>query len=457
MLHTSGTNILTGENRKIVLRGINLGNWMLIEPNMFGTAGTERKTRQAMELLAGKEKTDLFFRGLLEKWIGEDDIRYIRELGMNSVRIPLNYRYFESDLNPFVYREEGFRQLDRVLGYCRKYGLYAVLDLHAAQGCQSGDWHCNNIFQEQTEFFYDKTYEDRFVMLWKQLAERYCGDTWVAGYDLLNEPVAETEFEKHRLNEIYLRTIREIRSVDPKHLIFVEGNQWSQRFELLRDSDFGEGIVYSPHYYCDTAVQACAYPENGRAEMRADMDLRDQWIRQQGRPVWVGEFGARRLGEPEDKNRALRDYLRVFAERGESWCYWSLKDLRVRGPLYLDEASAWAEFTAGFIELKKRYCTDRSLPVSESWDLSAIFRGYQPEEFVHSRQTVQELAIRNLRETLANELTWTFAKRFAACSPAQIEAMTDSFLYQNCRHFEPWEQILREACQPKEAPDTVKV
>lgn len=61
MLHTSGTDILTGENRKIALRGINLGNWMLIEPNMFGTAGTERKTRQAMELLAGKEKTDLFF------------------------------------------------------------------------------------------------------------------------------------------------------------------------------------------------------------------------------------------------------------------------------------------------------------------------------------------------------------------------------------------------------------
>ena len=73
-----------------------------------------------------------------------DDTRLIRSL-------EINYRHFEDDLNPRVFKKEGFKHLDRVvnlvrLGYlgeldheltkaqCAKYRIYSIIDLHAAPG-----------------------------------------------------------------------------------------------------------------------------------------------------------------------------------------------------------------------------------------------------------------------------------------------------------------------------------
>ena len=453
MLRTNGREIIREDGSSIRLRGMNLGNWMLIEPNMFGTAGTEIKTRRTMEALAGQEKTDRFFNGLINKWVTEKDIAYIHSLGMNSIRIPMNYRYFENDREPYEYLETGFAQIDRILQYCRKYRIYAVLDMHAAQGGQSGDWHCNNIFQERIDFYYDKTCEDRYIALWKEFARRYKDEEWIAGYDLLNEPVVETKYEIKRLKEIYLRVIKEIRSIDRSHLIFIEGNQWAQKFEMLDDNLYGDNIVYSPHYYCDAAVQDWDYPGEtdgifyDREYMESEMKNRDSWIRQKGRPVWVGEFGVRRLGNLNGKNQALKDYLEIFESRGESWCYWNFKDLKVRGPLCLREDSAWAQFTKSFIDLKRKYCTDRSLPVSDDWKLDMVFKDYRKDDFMKTESELKELLMRNLRETLASELTWTFAEKFSKLNDEEIDELTDSFLFENCRRYEQWEEILKKACK----------
>lgn len=449
MLKVMERNIVDEEGKAFILRGMNLGNWMLTEPNMFGTVGTERRLRRAMEECAGTDKTKYFFDCLLDKWITEKDISYLKSLGINSLRVPLNYRYFEKDETPFNYEKEGFARLDKLVELCRKYKIYLILDMHAAQGCQSGDWHCNNIFQEQTEFYYDRTSQNRFVELWKQIAKRYCGEKWVAGYDLLNEPVALTEKEMDTLNRIYIRTIREIRKIDTEHLIFLEGNQWSQEFEKLEHKDFGENIVYSPHYYCEAAVQEWAYPgEHGgiqynRAAMELEMDKRDQWIRERNAPCWIGEFGVRRLGSLAGKRQALKDYISVFEERGHSWCYWNFKDLKVRGLLFMDEESPWRKFTDDFEQLKLKYHTDRSLPIEEGLDIDFILRDFQKGDFKEDKDYIRELLIRNIRETLGDQLTWTFAEKFSALSFSDIDWLTDSFLFENCKRDEAWENIIK--------------
>lgn len=180
--------------------------------------------------------------------------------------------------------------------------------------------------------------------------------------------------------------------------------------------------------------------------MEEDMDSRDSWIRKTGRPVWIGEFGVRRLGDLFGKNLALTDYLDIFESRNESWCYWNLKDLKIRGPLFLKENSPWCQFVADFIALKEKYCADRSLPVSDHWNLDAVFSDYHDGDFRMPASDVHALVIRNMRETLANELTWTFAKRFSALNSAEIEALTDSFLFENCERYEPWEVIFKTHC-----------
>lgn len=449
MLRTEGRKILNDKGEEIRLRGINLGNWMLIEPNMMGSVGTEIRLRRAMENYAGKEKTECFFRGLLDKWVTEADIFYLKSLGFNSVRIPLNYRYFEDDMAPFEYKTEGFDYLDRVFTFCTKADIYVILDLHAVQGYQNGDWHCNNIFQERTDIYYDKNARERYYALWRKLAERYKDQRMLAGYDLMNEPLAESKEEINALNEIYSEVIQTIRKEDPNHILFIEGNQWAQRFEEIKDFSAYGNIVYSPHYYCEAAVQDADYPGIYRDAvyniegMCREMDSRDQWIIEHNAPCWVGEFGVRRLGDLKGKDRALRDYIQTFEKRGHSWCYWNFKDLRVRGPLKLDKNSRWAAFVDEFADLKKKYCTDRSLPEDRSWTLDFIFKDCKENDFVCPKEVVRERVMRNIRETLADQLTQTFAKRFAELSMKEIDELTDSFLLKNCVRYSPWEKIFR--------------
>ena len=47
-------------------------------------------------------------------------------------------------MNPRVLKESGFKHLDRVIDLCGKYGIYTILDLHAAPGGQNTDWHSDH-------------------------------------------------------------------------------------------------------------------------------------------------------------------------------------------------------------------------------------------------------------------------------------------------------------------------
>lgn len=449
MLRVSGKNIVKEDGSKIVLRGFNLGNLALVEPNMFGTPGTEHRLRRAMKLYAGAEKTERFFKGLNDKWLTDADMSYLKSLGCNSVRLPINYRYFEDDAAPFEYKQDGFDLVDRVVEYCKKYEMYCVIDLHAVQGFQSGDWHCDNLFGEQVNIYYDATCQKRYYALWTAIAERYKDEEWVAGYNVMNEPVAVDPIEVAALNKIYVEVTKAIRDVDKGHMIFLEGNFWSQDFDEL-DAPFDNNTVYSNHYYCDAAVTPYDYPGTTDGvtynidEMRRQMDKRDHYMAEHNIPCWVGEFGVRRFGNLEGKDQALRDYITVYEERGHSWCYWNFKDLSLRGPLYIDENSPWRQFLNKIQPLKDKYHTDRSMLLNDAWDLSSVFGAYEEGDFVGGLDEVKELVIRNMRETLGDQLTLKFGQLFAELSMEEIDALTDSFLFENCKIYEPWEKIFKE-------------
>jgi hypothetical protein len=49
--------------------------------------------------------------------------------------------------------------------------------------------------------------------------QHYKDNTWVAGYNPINEP---TDRKYHRLNSFYDRIEKAIRAVDPHHMLFLE-------------------------------------------------------------------------------------------------------------------------------------------------------------------------------------------------------------------------------------------
>jgi aryl-phospho-beta-D-glucosidase BglC (GH1 family) len=134
-------------------------------------------------------------------------------------------------MNPRVLKQEGFKHLDRVIDLCARYGIYTILDLHAAAGGQNTDWHCD-AGTHIANFWMHKDFQDRTIWLWKELAMHYANNKWIAGYNPLNEPTDPTHTA---VIMFYDRVYDAIRSVDTEHAIFFDGNTFASDFSHFGD------------------------------------------------------------------------------------------------------------------------------------------------------------------------------------------------------------------------------
>ncbi|MCM2534892.1 glycoside hydrolase family 5 protein [Neobacillus pocheonensis] len=260
LLQVKENKIIDSKGNPVQLHGTCIGGWMNMEDFINGYTGSEHALRHTVSEVIGTEKAEFLFDRILHYFFGEDDIQFIKSWGATTIRIPLNYRHFEDDEAPFVYKESGFNRLNRILDLCEKYGLYVILDLHAVQGFQNTHWHSDNDVRHSF-FWHDKTYQDRFVALWEEVARHYKGRAVIAGYNVMNEPCVNaphgdfphTFFGNYkpdweRMNRIYRQVVEAIRNIDPDHIIFLEGDMYSKLFDGL-ETPFAKNLVYSSHNY----------------------------------------------------------------------------------------------------------------------------------------------------------------------------------------------------------------
>lgn len=180
ILKVRGDEIVGEDGKSIILRGTALGGWMNMENFITGYPGHEHEHRASMLKVLGQEKYEYFFDKFLEYFFTEKDAEFFASKGLNCLRLPLNFRHFEDDMNPRVLKEGGFKHVDRVVELCAKYKIYTILDLHALPGGQNQDWHSDNA-TNYAAFWDYKDHQDRVVWLWKEMAKRYKDNAWVAG------------------------------------------------------------------------------------------------------------------------------------------------------------------------------------------------------------------------------------------------------------------------------------
>ena len=340
-IQTRGTEFVL-DGQPIRLRGYTLGTWMNLEHFMVGLPGTHTMIRRAFADVYGKERADSLFEHFLDCMVREEDIAFLKSLGTNAVRIPFGYRLFIDDRNPSRYLESGFAALERVIGYCRKHQLYAILDLHAAPGSQNNDWHSDNMTGQSLLWQYDY-FQQQTCDLWRAIASRYADDPWVVGYDVLNEPGYDMDADT--LNGFYRRAISSIRQVDPNHIIFLEGSDFGRCFDLLEDPDDPQ-IAYAFHFYpfvLDEDVLDPTMPEEKRdAFFHQLFDKQIEPCLRFGRPLWCGESGYNipMDQEPFTTSLILKN-IQLCEERGYSWSLWTYKDAGRMGIVYPRLDSPW--------------------------------------------------------------------------------------------------------------------
>src|SRR3977135_401051 len=114
---TGGKDLVATDGKPLLLKGINLGNWLLPEGYMFKfkTANSPRLIQTVINELVGEDEGRRFWKTYHQNYITQEDIRFIKQSGFNSVRVPFSYRLFVSDAAPAKLEGAGYRLLDDVV------------------------------------------------------------------------------------------------------------------------------------------------------------------------------------------------------------------------------------------------------------------------------------------------------------------------------------------------------
>lgn len=169
-----------------------------------------------------------------------------------------------------------------------------------------------------------RDFQDRVVWLWKELAQHYKDNPWIAGFNVLNEPC---DVQHHRLIDLYNRLHDAIRQIDSLHVIFLDGNTFASDFSQFGDAYKNwTNTAYSIHDYSGFGFPASPEPYVGSDEQKARLERgfqrKQAWMVEKGLCVWNGEWGpvyARRQydgdqTDPINESRylLLKDQLAIY-------------------------------------------------------------------------------------------------------------------------------------------------
>ena len=187
------------EVRIMKVKGVNLGNWLVLEkwmsPALF--AGTTAEDEYYLPRQLSKEVYEARIKIHRSEYITERDFVTIKSMGMEAVRIPVPYFIF-GDREPFIGCIE---ELDKAFNWAEAYGLQILIDLHTAPLGQNGfdnggicgvcKWSKH---PEEVEFV---------LSVLERLAERYGERKGLWGIEVINEPVTENMWETMKVPERY--------------------------------------------------------------------------------------------------------------------------------------------------------------------------------------------------------------------------------------------------------------
>jgi endoglucanase len=316
-LRAEGTRIVDEAGKPVILRGVNLGGWLVEEMWMMpfqtgppaGSGLPEVKDHTSLwrtiENRLGAKERDRLRTALRRAWIDESDFDRIKAAGLNCVRLPF--------LHDMLDEPDGFSWIDEALRWARARGLYVILDLHGAPGRQSGEHHTGEAGIDR--LFHDDAHAKAAADVWKRIAARYRDHPEVAAYDLVNEPMgARDAAAVYALQD---RLYRAIRPVDDRHLIVIEdGYKGIDSFPQPRRMGW-TNVVYSTHHYRFDAKTTGDQDRGASGHAEAV----DRLARNRQVPHLVGEFQF----EPHGNAGTLARFIKELEARGHSWTIWTYK------------------------------------------------------------------------------------------------------------------------------------
>ena len=332
-----GENLMDANGKKLYIVGTNLGNWLNPEGYMFDFKKTncEWMINDMVCELAGPDFAREFWQAFKDNYITEADIAYIKQTGANTIRLPFNYKLFtREDYMGKNDETEGFKQMDKVIDWCRKYDLHLILDMHDCPGGQTGDNIDNG--HGYPWLFESEASQQQFCQIWQKIASRYKDEPVILGYELMNEPIATMFSDSLRaalnakLEPLYKRATKAIREVDLNHIILLGGAQWNGNFEPFSDWKFDNKIMYTCHRYGG---------EPTKAAIQSIIDFRDK-IKL---PMYMGEIG-------HNTDQWQADFCATMKKANIGYTFWPYKKIDGSCMMGIKKPADWDSTIVKFAE-----------------------------------------------------------------------------------------------------------
>lgn len=285
-----------------------------------------------------------------ESYITEWDVKNIKEMGMDHVRLGFDQLVIEE--SPYKYRERVFEIIEKFVLDCKKNGLNVVLNLHKAIGN-----YCD--IAEEVGLLDSVDLQDRFVAMWEEFEKRFAKYDFVM-FELLNEL---RDVDPEKWNDLAERTINAIRKLNPERKIIVGGIFWniSPYLKYLRVFD-DENVIYTFHMYAPNhfthqqgVLQATQIYYNRKMQYPSDdVERYNDFVRltndgdmiyhdrvdievlrdnMQGaidfvkahpdKILWCGEFGTIRHADITSRENWMRDVITILKENDIPYSVWN--------------------------------------------------------------------------------------------------------------------------------------
>lgn len=328
-LRANDGRLVDREGNTVILRGVNLGGWLVFEPWMTPMDASGLKddytVREVLEKRFGLAKAEELIGIYQNHYITAQDFDHIKAVGMNCIRLPFWYRNLQREDG--VWMEDGFKRIDWCIAEAAKRGIYTILDLHGAPGGQSSGESTGRIRKPEhnglsPDFWTNEAQLKRTEEIWRRVAARYKGRSEVAALDLLNEPYGAPS--RKRLHEVYDRLYRVVREVDPRVVISME-TCWSGKEEGI-DYGWGWNVLPPPQEkgWSQVLYQLHNYEWDWKSQEKqfasTDRQINDL-IKHRGWkvPALMGEFNC--MGHAD----AWKHAIEAYEKNGMSWTMWSYK------------------------------------------------------------------------------------------------------------------------------------
>lgn len=337
------------------IRGVNLGNWLVLEkwmhPDLF--AGTSAEDEDALCRELPNEELRRRLRVHRDSYITRDDFIYLKEHGINVIRIPVPHFIFGDDDRfciPYVSCAE---YLDLAFCWAGELGLKILIDLHTAPESQNG--FDNGGISGVCKWAQEPERVEWVLQVLEKLAVRYGDKESLWGIELMNEPVSEAMWEiiqrRYKphdserakgsdfiplsfLREFYKEGYRRIRRHmdDSKAIVIHDGFRFDAWHGFMSEPEY-KNVILDVHWYLGVDIGE-ELEETDYMEYILEDHVRNLKSMKKTMPVIIGEWclchdsmsDRQRTPVQEDMFYRLVAAAQLSAwEECEGYFFWSYK------------------------------------------------------------------------------------------------------------------------------------